>query len=224
MARFSATAVLLSLAVLVQTASAAITDPPIDKSLQVELEIENLEDGSSGTVVVQLVRKWAPHGVERLKTLLKDHFYDGTMFYGNAKKDGYAQFGLHSCGLLANGKYSRAAEGPCLVPVPGDHPRPHIPNVEGTLIFATAANPGTRCIELCFNVKDHAKSLPNENDVSIPVGRVIKGLDILKKLKEKESCDADGIIFGNGAGWMKSQGCLPALSKVKKFAMVGDKR
>jgi cyclophilin family peptidyl-prolyl cis-trans isomerase len=151
---------------------------------QMLLRVSNLADGSAGTVEVQLMPEWAPNGVAHLKELLKRGFYDGGLFYGADTKDGYAQFGLSTCGKAANTLLEAKPGGGCIKEVPADDAptAPIIPNEAGTLIFSTDGDPAHRCIELCFNVKDHTQELAGQRSF-VPLGKVTKGLSLLEKLR-----------------------------------------
>ena len=44
-------------------------------------DVVNLDLSNGGRVVIRLMPQWAPNHVERIKTLVRQHFYDGVIFH-----------------------------------------------------------------------------------------------------------------------------------------------
>lgn len=44
-------------------------------------DVVNLDLSNGGRVVIRLMPQWAPNHVERIKTLVRQHFYDGIIFH-----------------------------------------------------------------------------------------------------------------------------------------------
>lgn len=122
---------------------------------------------SRGTFVVQVNRAWSPKGVDRLRELLNDHFFDDDRFF-RVVPGFVAQFGL-------NGDPKRNA--------PWDDKRilddsVKQTNARGTIVFATqGAN--TRTHQLFINLADN----PRLDAMGFsPFGRVVSGMSVVDSL------------------------------------------
>merc|ERR1719162_1300491 len=64
----------------------------VDAPNTVVFDMANLSGGQTCKIVVQLEPKWAPVGVQRVKALVEDNYFDGCKFFRNI--EGFiAQFG-----------------------------------------------------------------------------------------------------------------------------------
>lgn len=122
---------------------------------------------SRGTFVVQVNRAWSPKGVDRLRELLDQHFFDDNRFF-RVVPGFVVQFGL-------NGDPKRNE--------PWDSKRiiddsVKQTNARGTLVFATqGAN--TRTHQLFINLADN----PRLDGMGFsPFGRVVEGMSVVDSL------------------------------------------
>src|SRR5678815_2828272 len=99
---------------------------------------------SRGTITVELLREWAPHGVDRAYNLARAGYFDDSRFYRVV--DGFiAQFGLAGDPVIA-GVWSRQALSP-------DARR--VSNTRGTVTFAQS-KPDDRATTLFINLGDNS--------------------------------------------------------------------
>lgn len=117
---------------------------------------------SRGTMVLQLVRAWAPAGVDRFYNLARAGFYDDTRFY-RVLPFYIAQFGMAAS--PATDAIWRARK------LPRDSVRAS--NVRGALTFAQNT-PRDRSTTLFFNLRDN----PTLDSLGFaPIGLVIEGME-----------------------------------------------
>jgi peptidyl-prolyl cis-trans isomerase A (cyclophilin A) len=124
---------------------------------------------SQGTVVIEVVRAWAPMGAFRFYNLVLNGFYDGARFF-RVVPGFAAQFG--------------AAGYPKVDEVWGDRKIPADPirvsNTKGMVTFAQL-DPDSRTTQLFFNLQDNPK-LDRENFA--PIGRVVSGWPSITALND----------------------------------------
>lgn len=122
---------------------------------------------SRGEFIVEAHRRWAPQGVDRFYSLVRDGFFDDVRFF-RVIKGFMAQFGI-SGDPGASQVWSRAR-------IPDD---PVVEsNTRGRLSFATAG-PDTRTTQLFINFRDN----PRLDDMGFaPIGEVIGGMGIVDLL------------------------------------------
>ncbi len=145
---------------------AARTAPP---TLQVRF------DTTRGQVDVVCTRAWAPHGADRLFSLVTVGFFDDVAFFRTVS--GFvAQFGIHGLPDVHQAWKQ--------VPIP---PGPVTEsNLRGRLTFAQAGGPAmaghtaaNRTTQLFFNFKDN---LSIDRYGFAPVCQVVRGMDVLEAL------------------------------------------
>ncbi|MEA2927931.1 MAG: hypothetical protein QOG38_359 [Hyphomicrobiales bacterium] len=134
---------------------------------------------TKGTVVIALRPDLAPKHVERIKTLVKEGFYDGVAFHRVI--DGFmAQTGCpHGTGTGGSSYPNLPAEF---------NAEPH---VRGTVSAARAQNPNSANSQffICF---DDARFLDKQYTVW---GKVTEGMEIVDKIKRGEPArDPDKIV------------------------------
>ncbi|MEO6878204.1 MAG: peptidylprolyl isomerase, partial [Gemmatimonadaceae bacterium] len=122
---------------------------------------------SRGTVTIELVRAWAPVGVDHLYNLARAGYYNDTRVF-RVLFGFIAQFGIAADPAVANlwGSHTIAA----------DPPREH--NVRGTLAYAQF-KPTDRTTNVFINMRD------NENLDTlgfVPIGHVLQGMDVVDSL------------------------------------------
>ena len=124
----------------------------------VQLDVET----SRGTFTVELLREWAPRGVDRFYNLARAGYYDDTRFF-RVVPWYIAQFGLASTPAITNAWRTRK--------LPMDSVRGS--NARGTLSFAQY-DPRDRTTNVFINLRDN----PSLDSLGFaPIGRVVGGLD-----------------------------------------------
>jgi peptidyl-prolyl cis-trans isomerase A (cyclophilin A) len=119
-----------------------------------------------GVVIFQIFPQWAPLGAPRFRTLVENHYFDGTKFF-RVIKNFMAQFGMNGDPLL-NNKWNK------------DHIQddPFImTNGRGTITFATSG-PNSRSTQLFINLVDN-KYLDKDFE---PIGKVIVGMQVVDQI------------------------------------------
>lgn len=129
---------------------------------------------NKGRIVVQAVRSWSPHGVDRFYTLVNDRFYDGVKFF-RVLPNFMAQFGISGDPAVNTAWKDRS--------IPDD---PVVQsNQRGYMSFATGG-PNTRATQLFINKRDNRRL---DGMGFAPVAKVIEGLEVV-----------DGLYGGYGEG------------------------
>jgi cyclophilin family peptidyl-prolyl cis-trans isomerase len=123
---------------------------------------------TKGTVVIELHRSWAPHGVDRFYTLVSRGYYDNSAFF-RVIAGKWAQFGISGDPNISQTWRTRT--------IPDD-PRVES-NVRGTVFFAFKDANG-RTTQVVINLRDNSETFDKEPFV--PIGRVIEGMDVADAL------------------------------------------
>ncbi|MDB4892266.1 MAG: peptidyl-prolyl cis-trans isomerase cyclophilin type [Gemmatimonadetes bacterium] len=120
-----------------------------------------------GTITIELVREWAPAGVDRFYNLARAGYYDDSRFYRVIY--GYiAQFGIAGDPRVADIWGRRK--------IPADKVREH--NVRGTLSYAQF-KPTDRTTNVFINLRDN----PQLDTLRFsPFARVVQGMDVVDSL------------------------------------------
>jgi peptidyl-prolyl cis-trans isomerase A (cyclophilin A) len=121
---------------------------------------------SKGDVVIEVIRAWAPLGVDRFYNLVKNHYYDGAAFF-RVLPGFVAQFGIS-----ARPAVSRAWDNAKI----SDDPVTQS-NLRGYLTFATAG-PNTRTTQIFINLADNAGL---DGMGFAPFGKVVEGMDVVEQ-------------------------------------------
>lgn len=127
---------------------------------------------SKGNFDVQINRESSPKAVDRFYQLVKNHFFDTTLFY-RVVPDFVAQFGISDSTKTAQWQKTK---------IPDEEVRQS--NIKGALSFARAGKE-TRHDHLYLNLKDNLRlDTINRNGVKgFPAfGNVIKGMEIVESL------------------------------------------
>jgi peptidylprolyl isomerase len=133
-------------------------------------DLENILyiDLKSGRIVIEMLPKIAPKHVERIKALTRQKFYDGIVFHRVI--DGFmAQTGDPTGTGMGGSKL------PDLKAEFSDEP-----HIRGAVSMARAANPDSGNSQFFIVTKD-SRFLDNQYTVW---GRVIKGMELVDKLKK----------------------------------------
>lgn len=132
---------------------------------------------SKGLILLDVQRRFAPHGVDRFHALVKHGFYDGARFF-RVVKPRFAQFGIPGDPAVAQAWRARTIPDDPLVSS----------NVRGGVAFAFAV-PNGRSTQVFINLRDNAADFDKEPFV--PFAHVIDGMD---------TADALNGEYGEGAG------------------------
>jgi cyclophilin family peptidyl-prolyl cis-trans isomerase len=122
---------------------------------------------SRGTVTIELVRAWAPAGVDRFYNLARAGYFDDSRFF-RVIYGFIAQFGIAADPAAANLWGSRT--------LPADSVREH--NVRGTLAYAQF-KPTDRTTNVFINMRDN---LNLDTLRFAPIGRVLQGMEVVDSL------------------------------------------
>jgi cyclophilin family peptidyl-prolyl cis-trans isomerase len=122
---------------------------------------------SRGTFTIELLREWAPRGVDRFYNLARAGYFDDSRFYRVVP--GYvAQFGLAGNPTIAS-LWRRQKLHPDSV---------RTSNVRGTVTFAQY-DPRDRATDVFINLRDNADL---DTMSFAPIGRVTAGMDVVDSL------------------------------------------
>jgi peptidyl-prolyl cis-trans isomerase A (cyclophilin A) len=122
---------------------------------------------SRGTITVELVREWAPNGVDRFYNLARAGYYDDSRFY-RVLYGFVAQFGISADPSIANFWGSRTIRADSV----------RTSNVRGTITFAQF-KPTDRTTNVFINLRDNV----NLDTLGFaPIGRVVHGMEVADSL------------------------------------------
>lgn len=125
---------------------------------------------SRGTITVELLRAWAPNGVDRFYNLARAGYFDNSRFY-RVVYAFVAQFGIAGDASIAR-LWSQQR-------IRSDSVR--TPNARGTLTFAQS-KPTDRTTNLFINLTDN----PSLDSLGFaPIGRVVEGMEVADSLYYK---------------------------------------
>jgi peptidyl-prolyl cis-trans isomerase A (cyclophilin A) len=136
----------------------------------VEFQMSNLdgEDGSSGTVKIQLYPEWAPRGVDRFMELTKVGFWDGCRVF-RVLPNFVVQFGINGDPAVQSRWRSANLQ---------DDPV-RASNERGTVVFATAG-PNSRTSQIFINTREQGNGFLDKQGFA-PIGRVIEGMEVVDR-------------------------------------------
>eukprot|EP01041_Mallomonas_annulata_P003045 gene3045-5963_t len=129
------------------------------------------EEPSGGDVIIEVFPSWSPRGSKRFKDLVQSSYFDNNRFF-RVLKNFVAQFGIPGTKTTATSlkKWSAIPDDPVTQS-----------NSRGTISFATSGA-NTRSTQLFINFVNN-KFLDSQGFT--PIGRVIKGMDIIDALYNK---------------------------------------
>ena len=122
---------------------------------------------SRGVITIELVREWAPLGVDHFYNLARAGYYDDTRFY-RVLMGFIAQFGIARDPALANFWGAQTIRADSV----------RTSNVRGTISYAQF-KPTDRTTNLFINLHDN---LNLDTLRFAPIGRVVQGMDIADSL------------------------------------------
>jgi len=148
---------------------------------RIHMDVSNLNDGQTGSIVFDLLPEATPRGVARLKELIEANFFDEAAFF-RVGENFVAQFGMHADPNV-NSQWRK-------MKIPDD-PKSSVSNLAGTMSFAHSG-PNSRTTQLFINLVDN--SFLDEQGFS-PVAQLVSGWEYVKAIYA-----GYGAEEGNGDG------------------------
>ncbi len=139
------------------------------------IAVMNLE---CGNVIIELYPDISPKSVERFKILIEEKMYDGSAFY-KVSENTFVQAGDIEYGNIDNLDYSKIGSGKSGLGLLKSELSDDFIFAEGSVGFARTAEFDTEDSEFFITLKE----IPIYQGEYTPVGKVIRGLDILTKIK-----------------------------------------
>lgn len=150
-----------------QRPSALLVPPPEALARQAPDSFRVAFETNEGRFVIQAVRAWAPHGVDRFYFLASHRYYDGVRFF-RVLPNFVAQFGIHG--------------DPQVNAVWKDRNTPDDPvrqsNQIGFVSYAMGG-PNSRTTQLFINKRDNRRL---DSLGFAPIGRVVDGMHVVDAL------------------------------------------
>ncbi|MHC4339128.1 MAG: peptidylprolyl isomerase [Planctomycetota bacterium] len=160
-ARISLQAILESLRTALHPAllNPKLADEKAPESFKVRFET------GKGGFTLEVHRKWAPHGADRLYNLVRIGYFRDVAFF-RVLKGFMAQFGVHGDARVNSvWRHANIPDDPVVQP-----------NVRGMLTFAKTNRPNTRSVQFFINTSDNRRL---DAAGFAPLGRVIEGMEIV---------------------------------------------
>ncbi len=169
-------------------------------------------DTSKGEFIVEVTREWAPNGADRFYSLVKNGYYDNCRFF-RVIAGFMAQFGING-----DPKLNRVWMNANIKDDPVKQS-----NKRGYITYAKSSLPNSRSTQLFINYSDRNAQL--DPDGFSPIGKVIKGMDVVDSLYGGYGEGAPG---GNGPDQqlVQTQGnaylekTFPKLDNIKTVTIV----
>ena len=139
------------------------------------IAVMNLE---CGNVIIELYPDISPKSVERFKILIEEKMYDGSAFY-KVSENTFVQAGDIEYGNIDNLDYSKIGSGKSGLGLLKSELSDNFIFAEGSVGFARTTEFNTEDSEFFITLKE----IPIYQGEYTPLGKVIRGLDILTKIK-----------------------------------------
>jgi cyclophilin family peptidyl-prolyl cis-trans isomerase len=168
-------------------------------------------DTSAGTIDIEVVRAWAPHGADRFVALARHGYYDGNRFF-RVRPKRWVQFGINGDPAIAKAWRSQT--------IPDD---PFVQsNTRGTVAFAFAVANG-RTTQVFVNTNDNAAT--HDKEPFTPFGRVVAGMAQVDGLNAEYGEGPGGIragkqdlFFEGGNEWLLRD--FPRLDYIRRATVL----
>jgi peptidyl-prolyl cis-trans isomerase A (cyclophilin A) len=167
---------------------------------------------SRGPFVMQAVRAWAPHGVDRFHYLVRNGFYDGVRFF-RVVPGFVAQFGIHGDPAVSAVWRERR--------IPDDSVTQS--NQLGFITFASSG-PNSRTTQLFINRRDNRRL---DAMGFAPIGRILEGQAVADSLYEgygegppRGAGPEQGLITSVGNVYLER--AFPRLDSIVRARIVKD--
>ena len=166
---------------------------------------------TQGAFVVELVREWAPRGVDRFYELVRAGYYNDSRF-SRVVPGFIAQFGIAGDPRVS-ARWKDAA-------IADDSVRAS--NVRGAIAFAMTG-PNTRTTQVFINLVDNVRL---DAQGFAPIGRVVEGMDVVDRLYSGYGENAgggmragrQGPVFAEGNAYLDRE--FPKLDRLIKAAVL----
>ena len=123
---------------------------------------------TKGDIVMEVVRDWAPLGVDLFHDLIQQKYYDGARFF-RVRPKFIVQFGIPSDPKVSElWRQLKLADDPV-----------RQKNARGFVSYATSG-PGTRTTQVFINLADNSQRLDSRGFA--PFARVVEGMDVAESL------------------------------------------
>ena len=132
-----------------------------------------------GNVIIELYPDISPKAVERFKILIEQKMYDGSAFY-KVSENTFVQAGDIEFGNISNLDYSKIGSGESGLGLLKSELSNDFIFTEGSVGFARTTEFDTEDSEFFITLKE----IPIYQGEYTPIGKVIYGIDILKKIKK----------------------------------------
>ena len=156
---------------------------------------------TKGDFVVQATRSWAPHGVDRLYTLVTIGYFNDIALF-RVSPGFVVQFGIHGSPRL--GRIWADAK------IPDDLVRKS--NARGMVSFAKVG-PNTRASQLFISLKDNSQL---DTQGFAPIGQVVQGMEVVESFYSgygDTTAGKQGIIIVHGNRYLRAT--YPFLDYIK---------
>ncbi len=131
-----------------------------------------------GNVIIELYPDVSPKAVERFKILIEKKMYDGSAFY-KVSENTFVQAGDIEYGNINNLDYSKIGSGESGLGLLKSELSDDFKFTVGSVGFARSAEFNTEDSEFFITLRE----IPIYQGEYTPIGKVIRGLDILTKIK-----------------------------------------
>ncbi|MES1259368.1 MAG: peptidylprolyl isomerase [Gemmatimonadota bacterium] len=169
-----------------------------------------LVETTRGPVVIMMHRDWAPRGVDRVYSLVRQHYYDTVAVFRVVPKF-VAQFGL-----AADPRFTALYRKDTIL---DDSVRKS--NLRGTVTFArSGAN--SRTAQLFINLVDNARLDVANGFGFAPIGQVVKGMELvdLFNAEYNATTPSQGLIASQGNAYLRAN--YPRLDYILRMTITKE--
>jgi peptidyl-prolyl cis-trans isomerase A (cyclophilin A) len=164
-------------------------------------------DTTVGTIDIEVLRAWAPHGADRFIALARHGYYDAARFF-RIRAGRWVQFGINGNPRIAQAWRTQT--------IPDD---PFVQsNVRGTVAFAFAVANG-RTTQVFVNTGDNAAT--HDKEPFTPFGRIVAGMTHVDAVNAEHGEGPGGIragkqdpFFAGGNTWLDRT--YPRLDSIRR--------
>ena len=160
---------------------------------------------STGPVVIQVTRDWAPHGADRFYHLVRNGFYDEQRFF-RVVPGFVVQWGLSGDPALNMAwRQANILDDPVKQS-----------NTRGRITYAKTNRPNTRTTQLFINLGDN--STLDGQDFA-PFGEVVEGMEVVDQINAEYGQQPNqGQIAGRGNAYLEEN--FPNLDYITKAEII----
>jgi cyclophilin family peptidyl-prolyl cis-trans isomerase len=163
------------------------SSPAKDKDNDAKTVVVVMET-SKGTIEIELNAAKAPITVKNFLSYVDDKFYDNTVFHRVI-----SNFMVQAGGFTTDLKEKKTKD-----PIKNEAGN-GLSNVRGTIAMARTDKPDTATAQFYINVKDNKGLDKAEGKDGYAVfGKVIKGMDVVDKVKDVKTHEAEAQVLLNG--------------------------